>query len=339
MPQKLANSPQIWTLAKDLGLKRSADPVKEIVGFARRKVESLLDGISCETLSDLLKFAAAKVDTLFVEIHSDEELIDVKHRYTLEGELAFADLESQLGPHVYAITFRRKVRQSYDRRFVSVIDSRGEKAARSYFSKWHEIAHLLTLTSQQRLKFYRTHLPMEVKDPEEILMDVIAGELGFFDGIVQPYVKSSLSFSTISDLREQLCPEASAQASLIGFVHAWPRPCLLVEAELAWKKRDAEQLHQGVLEFHKRPAAALRAVRITPNLAARESNLFIPTNMRVPKESVIARIFSEDIPALEATEDLSWWNASNGSSLSKQTVQVVARRVGRRVQALISLAQ
>jgi len=337
MPPKLASNPQVWRLAKDLGLRPAGDPVDAIVKFAHRQVRSFLDGISCNTLTELLRIVAAKVDTLFVEIHDDRELFAVKDRYLREGELAFADLESQLSRNVYAITFRRTAGKPSDRRFISVIDCRGEKAARSYFSKWHEIAQLLTLTSQQRLKFFRTHELAEVKDPEEVVMDKIAGDIGFFQEIVSRHITSPLSFSKISHLRTCLCPEASGQASLIGFVHACHEPCLLVEAELAWKKGDARRFTQGDLEFSEPPPAALRAVRITPNNAARRSELFIPVNMRIPVESVIARVFREDLPELKADENMSWWRASDGLQLPDRSVHVLAKRAGHRVQALITI--
>lgn len=238
MPPSLTNNATVWTLAQDLGLHPRGDPLEAIVQHARRQVRSFLKECPCASLSDLLMLAAARVNTLFIEIHTDDELREAKQRYVSEGELAFADLESQLSINVFAITFKRQAGKPWDRRFISVIDCRGEKAARRYFSKWHEIAHLLTLTSQQRLKFCRSHVAVEMKDPEETVMDVIAGELGFYDDIVRPHAHQPLSFGTIQQLRDQLCPDASEQASLIGFVKAWPQPCLLIEAELALKAQE-----------------------------------------------------------------------------------------------------
>ena len=335
MPPKLANNPVVWGLATDLGLKPKGDPLEAIITFTRQRIRSFMKEISCSTLTDLLAVAAAKVDTLFVEIHTDEDLQIVKKKYTREGELAFANLESQLAPDIYAITFKRQAMQLFDRRFISVIDCRGEKGARCYFSKWHEVAHLLTLTSQQRLKFCRSHVPAEIKDPEETVMDVIAGELGFFDDIVRSHLKSPPSFATIEELRKCLCPEASTQASLIGFVRAWANPCLFIEAGLALRKRDAELKSQGSFAFHEPPAPALRAIRVTPNDAARRSSFFIPWNMRVPEQSVITRVLTDDLPELEARENLSWWTTSDGARLPALPVDVLARRAGHRVQVLI----
>lgn len=339
MPPKLATNPQVRTLARDLGLRPADDALRSIVEFARRTMRSYIREIPCATLSQLLSVAAGKVDTLFVDIHSDEELIRVKERYLREGEVAFADLERQLGPDVFAITFKRLARRPADRQFISVIDCRGEKGPRSYFSKWHEIAHLLTLTSQQRLKFCRSHLPAELRDPEEAVMDVIAGNLGFFDEIVRQHMRSALSFDAIANLRERLCPEASMQATFIGFVHAWPQPCLLIEADLALKKRDAAMERLGSLGFDGAAVPELRAVVVISNDAARKTGLFVPRNMRIPEESVIARVVDSDLSSLEAREDLSWWIARDGSSLAEQPVFVRAKRAGRGAHALIVPAE
>ncbi len=337
MPPKLADKPQVWALAQDLGLKPSANPLQDVLRYVRKRVRAYLKEIPCERLSDLMRLVASKVDTLFVEIHSDEELRKLCEKYVADGELAFADIGNELAsPHMYGITYRLQVPRTSQRRFVSVIDCRGEKAFRSYFTKWHELAHLLTLTPQQRFKFFRTHVPAEEKDPEETVMDVIAGNIGFFDEIVRRYATGPISFNAIADLKARLCPEASGQASVLGFVQAWPAPSLLVEARWGWKKRDADRVAQGSLKVTDAPDLSLRAVRVTANEAAREIDLFIPENMRVPKESVIARVLDSDHAEMKAYEDLSWWISSNGQQLGVLPIRVVARRTHLGVHAFIT---
>src|SRR5439155_12646850 len=152
--------------------------------------------------------------------------------YLRMGELAFANLESQFNRDVFAITFRRRNEKPHERPFVSVIDCRGNKAARRYFSKWHEIAHLLTLTSQQRLKFCRSHEPADTKDPEESVMDVIAGSVGFLDLVIRPRLQGAPSLTAMRILKEELCPESSNVAWAMGFVNALRDPALYIEADL-----------------------------------------------------------------------------------------------------------
>jgi hypothetical protein len=155
------------------------------------------------------------------------------------------------------------------------------------------------------------------------------------DEIVRKHAKQPISFSALSDLKARLCPEASGQASLLGFLHAWPMPCLLVEAKLARRKRDAERIARGTLDIEDAPEAALRAVRVTANDAARVQNFFIPENMRVPKKSVISRLLDGADAEMEAEEDLSWWAYSDGDRLAAMTVRVIARRTQTGAQALI----
>ena len=109
---------------------------------------------------------------------------------------------------------------------------------RSYFTKWHELAHLLTLASQKRVVFKRTHASVNGNDPEERLMDIIAGHFGFYPQIARKFTNGEISFNTIKRLREQLCPEASLQSSLINFVRCWNHACILLRAEPALKKNE-----------------------------------------------------------------------------------------------------
>ena len=178
MARRLKSDPQVWRLAADLGLRPTADPVADIRAFCRKRLRALLRDFHCTTLRELLDTAAAHLDTLFVEIHTDEQLDEVKREYVAKGEVIFATLDTQLSPETFAITFRRRRALPGERAFISVIDCRGEKTWRAYFSKWHELAHLLTLTDQARLSFCRTHGDGDHRDPEEALMDVLAGEAG-----------------------------------------------------------------------------------------------------------------------------------------------------------------
>lgn len=167
----LKRSYKIHALASDLGIKSSGDPVREIVRFCEKRVRRFLrDFPDCATLSQLLDIAASKLGTKFEEIHSDDELDEVRERYLRQGEKAFASLQEELSAQVFGVTFRRTSRKSWELPFVSVIDCRGEKRFRSYYTKWHEMGHLLILTDQMRLTFRRTHFGLEDKDPRKPLL-------------------------------------------------------------------------------------------------------------------------------------------------------------------------
>ncbi len=198
-------------------------------------------------------------------------------------------LDQELSEDVFAITYRRNHREHWEPEFVSVIDSRGSKAFRAYFTKWHELAHLLTLTDQLRLSFRRTHVARNFNSPEEALMEVIAGHFGFYAPLRQTArIRHDLVSRQSRRYGEKLCPEASQQSALIGIVKAWPIPCLLVNARLATKKGAALQRD---LFPSNGSVASLRAVHVTVNEAARQDDLAIFENMRVPETSIIYRVF------------------------------------------------
>src|SRR5580693_4862681 len=98
----LKRSYKIHALASDLGIKSSGDPVREIVRFCEKRVRRFLrDFPDCATLSQLLDIAASKLGTKFEEIHSDDQLNDVRTRYLHNGEKSFASLHEELTPEVF----------------------------------------------------------------------------------------------------------------------------------------------------------------------------------------------------------------------------------------------
>lgn len=335
MARNLRSEPRIHVLARDLGLPISSDPVAAIRAYCRKRLLDLAREMSCHTPSELLAVAQDRLGTFFREVRTDDELRSLTLEYTSRRELRFAQLADDLRPAVFAITFRLQSPRKGERPYVSVIDCRGGKAWKAYFSKWHELAHLLTLTSQTRLTFCRTHGD-EGDDPEERLMESIAGEGAFLPELIVPHVQEPVSFDAIYRLRQALCPEASDQASLIGFVRAWPTACVFVRAEMRLRRDQDRSLAQGRLEFHAPPVRVLRAAEVTVNDAAQRMGLVIPKNMRVPEGSVIKRAFLEGRADVEAQEDLSSWATSKGQRLPARAVRVVATNMKDHVRALIT---
>ena len=319
---------EIHTLARDLGIETPRDPVRAILRLCEKRTLSILrDYPECSTLAELLMVMEAHLDTEFVEVRTDDELRDVRVRYSRKGEVALAGLHDELADDVYGITFRRTTRKPWERQFVSIIDCRGEKRFRSYFTKWHELGHLLVLTDQHRLKFRRTHADTaQLSDPEEGLVDLIAGRIGFLARFVRPVANGNASFKAFESVRTKLCPEASKEASVFGMAAAWPLPCLLLQAEMAYKRGEQSVAAQEGFEFHEAPRPALRAVSARPNDAARGTDLVVYPNMRVPERSIIHKVFCGELYEGEADEDLSWWETRGGQRLPALAVRVEARR-------------
>ena len=100
------------------------------------------------------------------------------------------------------------------------------------------------------------------------------------------------------------------------------------------KKAEEASLAQRNLFLGEEPQTRLRAAKVIFSNSARETGLTIHKNMRVPVQSVISRVFHEDIPYAEAYENLSWWE-SKGRHQPECPVLVKARRSWDAVEALI----
>jgi hypothetical protein len=61
----------------------------------------------------------------------------------------------------------------------------------------------------------------------------------------------------------------------------------------------------------------------------------IHENRRVPEKSVIAQVFFGDSLSGEGDEDLSWWEASDGTCLPARAIRVSARRIAQSVEVLV----
>lgn len=337
MASRLSQSSQLHTLARDLGLKPSENVVRDILRYCDGRIRKLLSDFTDEqNPASILEWLASKLGTRFEIVRTDSELIDVQGKYVALGELGFVDLVNELSDDVFGITIRRRKQEPFELPFVSVIDCRGAKISRRYFTKWHEIAHLLTMTDQMRLVFRRTQCSTESKEPEEALMDIIAGQFGFRPPSSFKFATDEISFEAIESLRAQLCPDASKQAALISFVKFWPSPCILLTAMMGMRKSEERQSVQNHFDFVEAPAEYLRAVRVTSSDAAREAGFTIFRNMRVPESSIIHRVYCDSITELEAEEDLSMWRSSDGGVLPSLKVTVKARKSWHGVEALIT---
>ena len=311
MSRLLQNRSRVEQLAGELGLK-GADPVQAIISSCESMVGSFIDEFDgCSTLSELVEIAGQKSGTRFEVIDTNEILDSTMRKYTERGELSFANLEREFLKNVLGVTFRLQRPQPWELPFVSVIDARGDRRRRAYFTKWHEVGHLLILTDSSRSCFRRTHAPDENGDWEEALVDMIGGRCGFHPRIVRLYAEGEISFEKIEQLRRNLCPESSAQAARLGFVSAWPTPCLLLECQLGTCRRSGESSEP-----------VLRALHVRANDGAVSSGLRIHPNMRVPRQSIISKIFGREQGTAEAIEDLNWWRSGDDKGLPALTVRV-----------------
>jgi len=173
------------------------------------------------------------------------------------------------------------------------------------------------------------------------LMDEIAGHVGFYEPLFHPAFQLAtdgqrhLTFGVVESIVASTFPAASFQASLFACTRRVTTPVVYLEATLAHKKEVKRKLATKSLFDDDPPPGELRAVKVIQNKSAQAARFTIPTNMRVPVESVIHRLFhAEPLTNSDAVEDLSLW-ASQGRKLEARPVVVEARKVPDRVIAIV----
>lgn len=345
---KLDREQEIIQLAAGLQVDWQQNAVQNIIALCHQKISLWLKGSAkIKSIRELETLVCRKLKLVFEEVHSDEDLTKIIRKYLALGEPIFSTLKADLDDKTFATLIeRRKVNGRSPDRYVAVIDCRDRKAARCFFTRWHEIAHLLTLQGQLQLPLHRSTTD---QSPTERLMDTIAGEIGFYDTLFRPILETEiaaegdLSFRTIDRVRKRFCPEASFQATSNAAVSRAAVPILSVQVGLGLKKEEQKviQSAQGNLFKVDRPKEKLRILSVSPNKLVRGTDLQIHRNMEVPKTSILHRLFFEpeafaDGDA-EATENLNTWHHSDKSSLANIEVVIRARRLSGSLIALISL--
>src|SRR5215469_5586778 len=108
MAGKLNKNLTIRTLASDLHLKPSDDPVSEIIKYCHKQVKQfLVDFPKCSNLGDLLQIVANKLRAEFREIHSDRDLKEVQAEFLNKKEAGFISIHKELDGEVLGITLKR----------------------------------------------------------------------------------------------------------------------------------------------------------------------------------------------------------------------------------------
>lgn len=335
-------APEISDLAELLGFEGDA-PAERLLDHCRRRIDDWVakeGGVT--SISALEALVTQRLQMVFEEIRDDVDFDRLTQAYAREKrEYVFATMRSKFddaeNPTFGALVLRRNAASDSPDRYVAVIDCRGNKLPRRFFTRWHEIAHRLTTHADgaDTEPAYRSE-----HDPIERLMDEIAGHIGFYAPIFDPVFQQSMegnllfSFATVESIINQCFSEASFQATLVACTRRLTTPIIYLEAKLDHKKEVKRKMATPRL-FGDDSPGELRAVKVIPNKSAFENGFMIPTNMRVPAGSAISRLFENSLQSSEhAIEDLSEWE-SRGRSLQQQAVAVEARRIADRVIAIV----
>ena len=243
----LNNSPIVIKIANDLGLKRLSNAEMAIRNYCLKKVKGIVATFGeIKDLNQLLDVVSSHLKMKFEEIHDDEDLELIARKYMEKKELIFSRLHQELDESTDGLLVRLHNAKPWEPKYVAVINCRGNKIWRAYFSKWHEVSHMLTTPpTQMTFQFRRT--PSFKKAVKEQIVDRVAGDLAFYEEIFYPAlakeiaIEGRLTFSVIENLRENVCNGASRESTLRGAIRQVPVPQLLVIAGLGYKK-DEERL-------------------------------------------------------------------------------------------------
>ena len=339
-------APEIIELAAELGLG-SAAPVDGILDHCHRRIDGwVAEAGGVSNIDALESLVTQRLQMVIEEIRSEEDFDRITEHYArAKKDPVFATMRMRFddaeNPTYGTLVKRINVAEDSPDRFVAVIDCRGSKLARRFFTRWHEIAHRLTTHADQNGGIGNEPAYRSEHDPIERMMDEIAGHVGFYDPLFQPAFRQAsegqphLKFGTIETIIGNAFPAASFQATLFACARRLPTPVVYLEAALDHKKDVKRRLAMPKLFDDDPPPGELRAVKVIPNKAAQQERFAIPTNMRVPADSVIHRLFDADpLTDGDGQEDLSQWE-SQGRSLERCAVVVEARKVPDRVIAIV----
>lgn len=340
----LDQEPQVVQLAKDLGLDWQNEPAGAIIRACLAKIEGWVDDLAAVgDIEQLQQIAEKRLHLDFEEVWQDSELDALVARYVAAGDYVFAHLKSSLDNYTFAELLRRaNVPSEGPCQYVAIIDCRGEKAARRFFTRWHEIAHMLTLRPGDTLPFNRDS---KERCPIERLMDAIAGEIAFYGPVFRPVLRATLekhgglSFESLEDLRRCHNPDASLTATAIAAVREMNTPAVFLQAELGHKKAEREELDSPQLTLFemKPPEEKLRATIVFGNDPAKNVGLRINQNMRVPDSSLVTHVMNDRTGRThKRKENLATWTHSDGTSLPSFEVSIEARSYQGRVMALVT---
>ena len=300
------------------------------------------------SLDTLLAIIAARLSVCLVFIRTDEDIERIGLEQaafapalvkTLSAEFRNGSTEGLLMEH--------QDPRPGDRRYLAIIDARGGRAIRAYFTAWHELTHLLVSPSQLEFKLFRRAPSAEQirKDPIESVVDHIAGLAAFYEPIFGPALRRAiqregrLTFTAVDQARGAVAPEASLYAAAVAAVRLAPGPACLLSAEMRFKPTELRKLTSPQRELGlgatKGSVPKLRVVDVVTNEGAERAGLAFHPHLRVPDRSVLHRVYDADVEGeLVADEDQAWWTTSTSGALRALRIRVSAVRRGTRVYGL-----
>ena len=292
-----------------------------LISGALEEASGVFQQVSPGSLEQFRSAMAAHLSVTLEFLRSSADLERVAASYAPEMSFPLRSLlETQLRKEgAEGVLLRRCRVVEGGRRYLAVIDARGDRSYRAYFTAWHEIAHLLLERPDAGRPLRRG--AAEKRDPFESVVDEVASRLAFYEAVLEPAVAaefgqdSPICFAGIERIRHRVAPEASLYATAIAIVRDLEVPCCLVLA------RGVGGTDELVIE------------QVTWSRSA-PGQLCDFRGMRVPDGSILrAATAAPDQEEWESLEDQGWWD---GGHLSRLSIRVNTIRRSDLVYGLVA---
>ena len=342
--ERLAYQRELIAAAKRLGLPARGDIERSLIRHATETIRAWIAAHGRpKNLSDLLEKVATSFSVEIVEIHDDSDLAALLKRIPPTREPALARVAAELDDSTDAVILQRQARENWEMPYLAVINCRGWHRSRRYFSKWHEVIHLLLDGRQLRFAFRKR--AAKRKHPEEILVDKIAGELAFHPDLFGPVLQAELeaagrlTFDVVERVRAEIAPDASRESALYACVRQCPEPVFFLKAKLGYKNSERRQLDDLLsgLDDVNLPQPKLRVRSSSPNDAASRSGIRFHENMQVPETSLVSTAYNGSVDRADGHEPVEIWQTSDGGPIGQGRLDIEAVRRGDEVWSLVRL--
>jgi hypothetical protein len=165
---RLGSDPAVARLAHALGLSTNGDCAARLREHALARVRAIAADWRVASLRELQMLVANSLSVCLEYLHSDGDVAATARAHAafsphlthaLNAEFLTGDTEGLLIPHPYP--------QPGDLRYLAVVDQRGSRLVRGYFTAWHELAHLLVSPPQLVFEGFRRSPPLEVRHKDQ----------------------------------------------------------------------------------------------------------------------------------------------------------------------------
>lgn len=339
----LDRSEEVRGLAAAMGVSAAGGVVAGLMAHCRSRVGRwVLEAGGVGSIDDVERVVCNRLGLVIEEAWTDADLVGLCGRYVSQGEPVFGCLWAQFDAGTYAVLIRcRNLAGTGVARHVAVIDCRGEKRHRRFFSRWHEIAHMMMLPPSVESPVHRSGAGQSAV---ERLMDVIAADLGFFEPVFGPVLAAEvesaggLSFAGVERVRRGYCPRASYESTLHACVDRLGKAAMILEVGFGGDGGGVRCFPEGV-NRNGGLRNELRVLKSVSNAQARGIGLVVWRNCRVPGKSVLADFFfgAEEWCAAsecELIEDSALWRGA-GLTWSGERLRIAMAMRGGRVLAMV----